>query len=58
MQSLSMFGVSTGFRVDSETSSIMDQYGPGRRELSFGGAPEASFWVESDFEAGGWLFGE
>lgn len=58
MQSLSILAWSTGFIDDSETSSIIDQYGPSRASVDLGLVPSASCMVGNFFEVAGWLLGE
>ena len=58
MQSGSMFFTSTGFIEDSETSSMMLQYGPSWASVEEGSLPSASCIVASFLAAGGWLWGE
>ena len=53
MDSLRRLALSTGFMPDSETSSMMDQYGPGWGSFDLGDSPEASWRVGSFLEAAG-----
>lgn len=58
MQSWSNVACSTGFMLDSETSSMMDQYGPGSGLEVEGAEPSARWRVGSLVVATGWLLGE
>ena len=58
MQSAISVSWSTGFREDSETSSMMDQYGPALESVDAGLLPSPWSRVGSSVESGGLLLGE